>query len=327
MTLRLTNSEMKDWRRCRRKWWLGDHRGLQKRGWEPFNSPLSIGSRIHDVFAVYYVPGYERPDPMQFFEEQLARDLEEHPAMEKDIRKEADLCRKMLEGYFAWLEEEGIDSDLTVIEPESEMESPLVITDDDVVLATVLSKIDARVERSDGKRGALEHKTTPSLTDPVRRLQTDTQLLTEHLVEYLHHLEVDPSAIDTNRAQFILYNMLRKVKRTANAKPPFYGREEVQHSVQELRSHWQHVHQQAIEILEMKERLDAGESPDILCYPNPTRDCSWDCPFSEPCLSGMFDDGSDVESYLAEEFEQGDPLERYRSSVGLAVKPGTPTAE
>lgn len=302
---------MRAWRRCRRKWWLGQYRGLQRPDTDDFNRPLSIGTRVHDVLAFYYSPGLER-DPreaMDHLREGVESDVEANPAFEVDIRKEADLVEKMLDGYFNWLEESGADSDLKVVEPESEVEVELFEG------ATILSKIDARVERiSDGRRGALEHKTVGSLTDPVRRLQVDSQLLTEHLVEYISLLD---EGHEENRADFVLYNMLRKTKRTARAKPPFYAREEVRHNVYELRSHWYHVAAIAREILSATEKLDAGGDPNSLCYPNPTADCTWDCTFSSVCLGGHFDDGSEVEPLLEESYVEGDPLERYRSSTGL----------
>lgn len=45
-------------------------------------------------------------------------------------------------------------------------------------------------------------------------------------------------------------------------------------------------------IQEVLEMLD----PDLPLYPNPTKDCSWDCPFREPCL--QMDDGSDYRHTL-----------------------------
>ena len=45
-------------------------------------------------------------------------------------------------------------------------------------------------------------------------------------------------------------------------------------------------------LLEAEEMLN----PDLPLYPNPTRDCSWDCPLLEPCIS--LDDGSDWEASL-----------------------------
>lgn len=309
--LRLTNSEMRAYMRCRRKWYLNYYRGLQPTGLD-FNKPLSIGQRVHEVLSVYYQPGTERIVPLDYFRMTVDRDVEAHPEQESEIRKEADLCEAMLEGYFEWLAEEGEDSDLEVIEPEAEMEAPLEGLD-----ATLLSKIDARVRRiSDGKVFALEHKTVADLKKPVRKLQVDTQLLTEHLVEFLHDLG-DGGSADAPKATGALYNMLRKVKRTASAKPPFFGREEVRHNVEELRNHWRHVAQVAAEIAELRSKLDGGADHHDVCYPSPTNDCDWDCEFKNVCLAGLFDDGSDPEPLLADLYAVGDPLERYRYSVGL----------
>ena len=52
--------------------------------------------------------------------------------------------------------------------------------------------------------------------------------------------------------------LLRRVKRTASAKPPFYGRHEVRHNTQELRSHWLHIIAIAQETDRARERIDRG---------------------------------------------------------------------
>lgn len=41
-------------------------------------------------------------------------------------------------------------------------------------------------------------------------------------------------------------------------------------------------------------------NPELYIYPNPTRDCSWDCPFKSACIA--YDDGSDYQYILDEEF-------------------------
>lgn len=56
--------------------------------------------------------------------------------------------------------------------------------------------------------------------------------------------------------------------------------------------------EQAKIILEVSEMFDPG----LPMYPNPTRDCSWDCSFKAPCL--MMDDGSDYKEYLKDGFVQ-----------------------
>lgn len=41
---------------------------------------------------------------------------------------------------------------------------------------------------------------------------------------------------------------------------------------------------------------------DLYIYPNPTRDCSWDCPFRTICVA--MDEGSDYQSIITEEFQR-----------------------
>jgi len=51
--------------------------------------------------------------------------------------------------------------------------------------------------------------------------------------------------------------------------------------------------------------------PNLSLYPNPTRDCSWDCQFRAPCLS--MDDGSDYSYMLESEYERWEG-EGYKSN-------------
>lgn len=61
--------------------------------------------------------------------------------------------------------------------------------------------------------------------------------------------------------------------------------------------HQREMEQEKI-IAEVLEMLD----PNLPLYPNPTKECSWDCPFKVPCLA--LDDGSDVEYILSNEYVQ-----------------------
>lgn len=60
----------------------------------------------------------------------------------------------------------------------------------------------------------------------------------------------------------------------------------------------QRVAEQAKIVQEAVDMLD----PNLPLYPNPTRDCSWDCPFKGPCLAT--DDGSDPSFMIKSEFVQ-----------------------
>jgi hypothetical protein len=300
--IRLTNSEMSTWRNCPRAWYLAYYRGLRRRQFDVAGRPTTLGTRVHDALAAYYDP--ETPyDPVQHVLAGIERECESYPTQEADIRKEGEMASIMVEGYVQWLEETAEDDDLRVLAAESKIEVPLFEG------CTLLSKIDARVERiSTGARLALEHKTCGSLTQALPLLQADTQCLTEHLVEFL---DLKAKGLETERAQGVLYNMLRKVKRTARAKPPFYGRETVMHNVNELRSHWYHCVAIGRQIENARVRLDAGESHHTVCPPNPSRELLWRSEFFKDGMYELMDDGSDWEAAVDALYEVCDPLERY----------------
>ena len=60
-------------------------------------------------------------------------------------------------------------------------------------------------------------------------------------------------------------------------------------------SRWTEEQKIIAEVLDM---LD----PNLPLYPNPTRDCSWDCPYKDACIA--MDDGSDTEFFLSTSFER-----------------------
>lgn len=307
--LRLSNSEFKEYERCKRKWYWHTYRRLSPAVEDAPGSNLSIGNIVHDMLAGFYGP--EKLDPVAALEADYAAQLSASPAEETEILKEKALTEAMVTGYLEWLEETGADQDLVITGTEQMVEIPLVEG------VNLLSKLDAPVERvSDGAKLALEHKTVTGLDVNLPLLKLDTQLLTEHLVRFLHAMKEGATAEEAyDQCHGVLYNMLKKVKRTSSAKPPFYGREDVPHNINELRNHWRHVVARAAEINETRARLDAGEDMHTACTPNPTRDCTWDCPFFKICV--MADDGSDVEGALAAMFVERDPLERYADAVAL----------
>src|SRR5690606_38485102 len=112
------------------------------------------------------------------------------------------------------------------------------------------------------------------------------------------------------RTDGALYTMLRKVKRTAAAKPPFYDQIEVQHNLQTIRTMWTRVAKVVEEIYDARVALDAGSDHQYIAYPRPSRDCTWKCDFFPVC--SMFDDGSDVEGVIEQYYEHVDPPQRYR---------------
>ena len=300
-----TNSELRLWQRCPRKWMLGQHRGLVRAGANEFNKPLSLGTRVHDALEVYYSPT-DSTDPLVWLDSSLRSDLEICPEdQHEDIRKEVELARIMLEGYVEWLEETGADQGLTVLEAERARYARLEPDKDRFLLA----KLDARVSHDVfGERISIDHKTTASLDALLPELRLNTQALTQHLIEKLINAESgsDPDARPTGT----LFNFLKKVKRTSRAKPPFYSREFARHTDSELRNHWRHIVALADQIEDAERRLESGEDHHLVAPPCPTSSCRWECSFFHLCPM-MDNDRDDSAGYQRDYFVTEDPLKRY----------------
>jgi transcriptional regulator with XRE-family HTH domain len=321
----ISNSELRTFKRCRRKWWLSWYRNLRPTTESPTGA-LAIGQRVHAALREYYVPaGRKSVDPRGALELLIARDwtavTQSYAATETEVplelrRKfaaEAELERAMIEGYLDWLAETGEDADIEVIAPETYLEAD--VTDDLRIQrpgnqpVKIIGKLDVRARRRrDGVRRFIDHKTVGDFTSVVRTLQLDEQMLHYHLLEWLATEEGE------ERCDAALYNMLRKVKRTATARPPFYRRVTVHHNLRELAAYKTRLLSTITDVGLAEERLDQGDDPNFWVYPNPTKDCAWDCPFLQVCP--MFDDGSRAEEMIDEYFTKGEPLDYY-TNAGL----------
>jgi hypothetical protein len=304
-----SNSEFQTFKDCRRKWWLGWYRNLK-----PFSSDKAsaagLGTLVHLALAPLYVPEGEEPkDPRQTLEtliyETRVRVVEvyqENPQDADDILREldrqGDLARAMIDGYMQWLEETGADSDYEVLGSEQ------VVKHEVTPGRTLIGRLDARVRRlSDGVRLFLDHKTCASFQDLARSLMSNEQMPT-YLI-----LERAAGAADGDYVEGAVFNGLRKVKRTGNAKPPFFERMSRTYNHHELESLWLRIQGTMADIDRTAEMLDNGANPLLVAYPTPSRDCHWKCEFYSVCP--MFDDGSRAEDMLETFFVIGDPLSRY----------------
>jgi PD-(D/E)XK nuclease superfamily protein len=321
----VSNSELQAFKDCRRRWWLGWYRGMRLR----FESPtgaLAIGDRIHRALKLHYAPnGLARVDPRTALERLIAEDwtrlvtaLEDDPARLVSVGKkfgdEANLERAMIDGYVQWLTETGADSEFDVVSSEQYVEVDIThMLEDAATLANVrqiklIGKLDVRVKRRrDGVRLFIDHKSLAEFTTARQILPLDEQMLHYLLLEWLGTQEGE------ERCDGALYNMLRKVKRTNAAKPPFYDRVEVRHNPIELENFRRRVVAETLDILEVQSALDEGTSHQDIAYPRPTRDCRWKCAFFAVCP--MFDDGSRAEDMLTQWFVRGDPLDYYRTGL------------
>lgn len=297
----LSNSEIQVFKDCRRKWWLNYYRRLMPKQKE-YTGALALGSRIHEALDQYYSSDGEI-GLLEAHAALVKKDMDTMLAEYRDtttLEGEAELGRIMLEGYLQWMDEEGIDSNLEKISNEEIITMPLF--NGDVVLQ---GKLDMRVRRkNDGVRMFRDFKTVGgSFSDFASQAQMNEQILTYMLLE--HAQNADPS----ERSEGGIFTLLKKVKRTAAARPPFYEQIEVRHNVFTMRAFWQRIHGTISDLMGVKKALDEGADHNFVAYPRPTKDCKWKCQFYTICP--LIDDGSAAEAAISEMYEVADPYGYY----------------
>lgn len=310
--LRVSNSEVQTFKRCRRRWWLAYYRRLVPLA-EPDTGVSAVGGRIHRALRWHYhadpalrvdvrdaIEAVVAADWKAICERYFAQDgASVPPAVQVAFRKESDLERTMVEGYVKWLAETGADSELQVVGSEQYLEADLPGY---VGQVRLVGKLDARVRRtSDGVRLFMDHKTLGAFGPLVRVLPMNEQMLFYILLESLQE--------DDERCAGALYNMLRRVLRTSRANPPFYQRVEVHHNPRQLDSFLRRTVGTVTEIMALRTKLATEDAHIDVAYPTPNQDCTWQCRYVDVCP--MFDDGSRVESALAAQFSPGDPSGYY----------------
>lgn len=321
----VSNSEVQTHKDCPRKWWLAWHRGLKPRSRQVVGA-RSTGTRLHVALAELYRPGgthvlavaklfatqIEDRGELELQHSQVAFSEDANPSSAEVMNKQwsdligaFDLERAMIEGYIDWVEESGVDAQLEVISAEQkvEVDFPALSLRFPVKL---IAKLDARVRSIvTGAIKYIDHKTVGSLHDMT--LGINQQMLHYHVIDDLLTEQGEP------RPEGALYNMLRKVKRTRAAKPPFYARIPIDHNKFELEGYKRQLHGAIVRIELAEDSLeDAHGDPTAhqwIVPPRPSRDCTWKCDFFKICR--MFDDGSRVEAAIEEHYVASDPLAYY----------------
>jgi RecB family exonuclease len=296
--IRISNSEIQTFKDCRRKWWFSYYRRLKPKT-ENYTGPLALGSRIHEALDQYYSKGIPLLDAHANL---VAADLEKLNKEYRDtsdLESEAELGRIMLEGYLQWVEDEGIDAELEMISTEEIISMPMF--DGKVELQ---GKIDMRVRRKiDGARMFRDFKTVGgSFTEFGSTAHMNEQILTYMTLEAAQNKEGE-------RSDGGIFTMLKKVKRTGNARPPFFEQIEVRHNIYALRNFWKRLQGSIGDMLNVRQALDDGVDHQLVAYPRPSRDCKWKCQFFSVCP--LVDDGSAAEAAISDSFVAGNPYDYY----------------
>jgi RecB family exonuclease len=297
--LRISNSEIQTFKDCRRKWWLNYYRRLQPQV-QNMTGALALGSRIHGALDMYYSQNIPLLEAHASLVEKDRETLRETFRDTMDLDTEAELGRIMLEGYLEWVDENGIDAELEMISTEEIISMPMF--DGKVELQ---GKLDMRVRRkADGVRMFRDFKTVGgSFAEFGSMAHMNEQILTYMVLEAAQNKEGE-------RCEGGIFTMLKKVKRTANAKPPFYDQIEVRHNQFALRAFWNRIHGTVGDMLKVRSDLDNGADHHYVAYPRPSRDCKWKCQFFAICP--LFDDGSAAEHAISELYAVDDPYAYYK---------------
>lgn len=303
--LGISNSELSTWKRCRRKWWLAYYRGLApKQAETSLAGVMHLGIRVHAALERYYGHG---EDPLKVEQKLYEQGLpiiqaRGFPQEMQDYEGDHEYAQLMLDGYLQWIREEGVDAGYEVIGAEQEVRVPSGIPGVDL-----RGKLDVRMRRrTDGRRVFMDHKTAGSVD--IKTIELNEQFPTYALLERLLPKQPGEPTAYTDGG---VINVLKRVKRTMKAKPPFYKRHEVRFNPHQLRSMWKRIHAVIIEIVAARLALTGGRDHQEVVYPTPAGDCDWSCPFFKICP--MFDDGSRVEAAIEAHYDTVDPYARYET--------------
>lgn len=303
-TVSKSNSEIQTFKGCKRQWWLGYYLGLKPKKAELIG-PLPLGTRIHNALEAYYTTGehaveaYNRLQRIDNRKFQETDDAQWQDRVDK-FNSESELGRIMVEGYVEWAEETNVDAGVIITGVEKILSHHL----EEIPRVTLIGKIDAEVRRPlDGSRAVMDHKSAITFNPYYEFAHMSEQLKMYSMLEGLD--PTDDSPLDGG-----IYNLLKKVKRTKTAKPPFYERIDVRFNKKTLDAFYVQTLGTVTDMMRVRDALDAGQDHRFVAYPKPQMD--WHCgkcPFFQVCP--MLDDGSMAEEYLTDKFSQVDPNARY----------------
>lgn len=322
MSRYVTNSEAGTMRRCPRKWYFQYYLKIFRRR-QTINQNATIGDLCHAALDQMYRLGM---DPLAVIVQEaitlVAKEetgmlsatddgILRHQENIETIGKAEQFALKMIEGYIEWLAETGADSGMTLIDSEVELYVPFPsneITQLAGETVFMLAKMDTRwYDETTDARVFMDHKTVDQFTTREKWAHLDPQFRWYALIEMLDN----QAKGDNTWTNGGIMNMLRRVKRTGSAKPPFYKRLPLTYSIHQMRTYFERVAGELMRILQTEAMLNRGVSHRTACPPSPTADCAWDCPYLQLC--SMVDDGSDSVGFIETAFEVGDPLDRYET--------------
>jgi len=303
----ISNSEIQKFDRCRRAWYLSYYLGASPAEPEIVGNGI-LGTRVHA--ALEGMDGYGL-DPLAVLAILYSQALEEHPDWQADINAEWDMARIMVEGYVEWAAETGADASLRTVAVEQEVCVPFPRLPG----VTLRARLDRVVlDEETGLLSFLDNKTAATF-EKHEHLETDPQFLFYAVVQRLAKTPASPQ-VDGG-----IVRTLRRVKRTAASKPPYYATDSFRYSPERIEAAELRIAAICREIMSARHELDhvyryySGDLETVNrvqrseLYPSQAfGGCkSWECPFVTLCP--MMDDGSDWPGVIRDSghWKQQDP--------------------
>lgn len=294
----VSHSEMLTYKECKRRWMLQYYLRL-KRKHQTVRVAADTGIAVHGALHQYYVLGGRRNHEvgmeaaMQYLKDErasvLARELS--PDEIKAIKEIFDVADIVTKGYFEWLDETGADDHWSVRGSEERL-----IMDGPVEDTEIKGYVDLWGEHEpSGDLIVMDTKIVASIGDALKTLHLNEQGPLYGVLMKVNNPEA--------RGLRVVWNMIKRNKQTARAKPPFYQRYELAINPDQLAQFYVQLHGQLADMIETERRLNNGENHIEVAYPNPNRDCSWKCPYLSVC-GAMQDARTDYQWILDNNYEQ-----------------------
>jgi len=254
--------------------------GLDGTGYQfpPSDKPLSgkrdVGTQVH--LGVEAINKGLEPLPVMDAAKKAHQELTAALGLpwSKEWEEVYVLSRIMVAGYVDWLAETAANAgeETVGVEIPFEVVMPLPILGDRVIIT---GRVDHLIRDTFTNELIVEDtKTVDGLDAAVEMLQIDDQgrnyciLASASLGEHVNRFR---------------HNMLRKVKRTAKAVPPFYGRHAVRYSEVQLNNSWRHLYRTVEDIVAQLQAVEQDRDRHHDWPPVPSKDCSWRCDFKHIC--------------------------------------------
>lgn len=285
-TLRIRQSEIAEFKRCRRKWFLKYR--LQGTGLELLRDPnqpikhLDLGTYFHRCHEMFWTKGVSPSETAREIQQEVINMTDGPLSSEwvKDLR----MLLAMAGHYEAWLDEGELMGE-RVLAVEEALEVPFgeFKTSKGWVPVIIHGRADRRSED----------------TFTGQQIVTDAKSASKWSGQQLHAFQVKTYGLMYKKLGIPIHmgytEEVKKVLGTGTAKPPFVLRQPLFLNEDMLRRHEEHLRivlDQMVTLITLDLPMD---SP--ILYPTEGEDCSWKCDFLGPCMA--MDDGSNHE-YMIE---------------------------